>query len=93
MRPRGPHGVSGAFRAELRGKHADVVKASLAILRARFASDDRTEGHRKDGRSPSPNSLGDSEEPSLREARALQQRKGSELIERLLSLPDQARAA
>lgn len=38
------------------GKHGAVIEASLAILRRRFANDEKTEGYRKDAPSPSPSS-------------------------------------
>lgn len=83
--PDGEEAIAEAFRKELAGKHGDVVKASLSILRDRFAQDEKTEGYRKDGPvSVAKFELGDGDEPELREARALRQRQASDVIEQLL---------
>jgi hypothetical protein len=77
--------VAEAFRSERGGKHGAVIEASLAILRSRFASDEKTDGYRKDGPvSVARFELGESDEPELREARALRQRRVSDVIEQLL---------
>ena len=77
--------VAEAFRKERNGKHGAVVEASLAILRGRFASDEKTEGFRKDGPvSVAKFELGEGNEPEQREARALRQRQASDVIEQLL---------
>lgn len=84
--PGGPDTAAESFRKELTGKHGDVVRASLSILRNRFASDDKTEGYRKDGSvSVAKFELGEGDDAGLREARLLRQREVSDLIERLLS--------
>ena len=55
------------------------------ILRGRFASDEKTEGFRKDGPvSVAKFELGEGNEPEQREARALRQRQASDVIEQLL---------
>lgn len=78
--------VAEVFRKERSGKHGAVIEASLAILRSRFAGDDKTEGHRKDGPvSVAKFELGESDEPEQREARALRQRQASDVIEQLLT--------
>lgn len=83
--PEGAEAVAEAFRKELAGKHGDVVKASLSILRDRFAQDDKTDGYRKDGPvSVAKFELGEGDEAELREARALRQREASDVIEQLL---------
>lgn len=41
--------VSTAFRTELSGKHADVIRQSLSILLERFVQDGNVEGYRKYG--------------------------------------------
>ncbi len=70
---------------ELAGKHGAVIQASLAILRDRFARDDKIEGYRKDGPvSVAKFELGESDEPEQREVRALRQRQASDVIEQLL---------
>ena len=82
----GANKVAEAFRKERDGKHGTVIQAALMVLRNRFTSDDRTEGYRKDGPvSVAKFELGESDEPALREARALRQRQACEVIERLLS--------
>jgi hypothetical protein len=82
----GVDAVAEAFRKELAGKHSTVIKTSLTILRNRFASDEKSEGYRKDG----PVSVarfehGDSDGPGLREARALRQRQASDIVDQILS--------
>lgn len=68
------------------GKHGDVVKSALAILRTRFAQAGETEGYRKDGPvAVAKFELGDSDEPEQREARALRQREASDVIDHLLA--------
>jgi hypothetical protein len=84
--PGGLDTAAASFRKELTGKHGDVVRASLSILRHRFTSDDQTEGYRKDGAvSVAKFELGQSDDAGLREARLLRQREVSDLIERLLT--------
>jgi hypothetical protein len=84
--PEGTDAVAEAFRNERGGKHGAVIEASLAILRNRFAGDERTEGYRKDGPvSVAKFELGEGVEPEQREARALRQRQASDVIEQLLA--------
>lgn len=84
--PEGLAAAAEALRKELEGKHAEVIEASLAILHTRFVSDDKTEGHRKDGPvSVAKFELGDGDDEGQRDARVLRQREVSDLIERLLS--------
>lgn len=83
--PEGVDAVAQAFRQEREGKHGDVVKSALAILRTRFAQVGETEGYRKDGPvAVAKFELGESDEPEQREARALRQRQASDVIDRLL---------
>lgn len=78
--------VAQAFRQERDGKHGEVVKSALAILRSRFARVGETEGYRKDGPvAVAKFELGESDEPELREARALRQREACDVIEQLLA--------
>jgi len=92
--PDGLDAATEAFRKELEGKHGDVVRASLAILRNRFASDDKTDGHRKDGPvSVAKFELGEGDDEGQRDARVLRQREVSDLIERLLALIERAGAS
>ncbi|MFM0227609.1 hypothetical protein [Paraburkholderia dipogonis] len=75
-----------AFRKECAGKHGAIIEASLAILRSRFANDEKTEGYRKDGPvSVAKFELGEGDEPDQREARALRQRQVNDVIEQLLA--------
>ena len=83
--PEGIDEVAEAFRKERDGKHCAVINEALTILHSRFASDNKTEGYRKDGPvSVAKFEIGESNEPPLREARALLQRRVSDLIEGLL---------
>lgn len=92
--PQGLNAAAEAFRKEFEGKHGDVVRASLAILRSRFASDGKTEGHRKDGPvSVAKFELGESDDEGQRDARVLRQREVNDLIERMLSLIDRRSAS
>jgi len=78
--------VAEAFRKACAGKHGAVIRASLAILRNRFAQDDMIEGYRKDGPvSVAKFELGEGDEPEQREARALRQRQASDVIDQLLA--------
>jgi hypothetical protein len=84
--PDGLDTAAESFRRESTGKHGEVVRASLSILRNRFAGDDKTEGYRKDGAvSVAKFELGESDDAAVREARLLRQREASDLIERLLN--------
>lgn len=83
--PAGIDGVAKMFREALNGKHGAVMEKALAILRSRFAGDEKVEGYRKDGPiAVARFELGEGDEPEEREARLLRQRQCSELIERLL---------
>ena len=83
-------GVGDAFRKELQGKHSRIIEESLAILRNRFAGDEKTEGYRKDGPvAVAKFELGESNDAEQREARALRQREASDLIGQLLARLDQ----
>ena len=83
--PEGIEAVAEAFRNERSGKHAAVIEACLAILRSRFAGDDKTEGYRKDGPvAVAKFELGEGDEQYQREARTLRQRQASNVIEQLL---------
>lgn len=76
--------VARTFREALAGRHRDVVKNALDVLRARFAQVGVTEGYRKDGPvAVAKFELGEGDEQ--REARALRQREASDVIERLLA--------
>lgn len=84
--PEGASAVAQAFREALEGKHGDVVKDALELLRARFAQVGGIEGYRKDGPvAVAKFELGESDEPEQREARALRQREASDAIEQLLA--------
>lgn len=82
--PEDDQAIASMFHRVLGGAHGPVVEQALTILRKRFASDEHTEGYRKDGPvAVAKFELGD--EPELREARLLRQRRASELIDSLLS--------
>jgi hypothetical protein len=84
--PGGVDAAAAAFRRELGGKHGAVVREALGTLAARFAHDDRTDGYLKDGPvAVAKFELGEGEEPELREARALRQRRASDAIDQLLA--------
>ena len=85
--PDGLESAAAAFREAAAGKHGEVIRESLSILRRRFTNEDDVEGYRKDG----PVAVGrfergEGDEPQLREARVLRQREVSDLVERLLTL-------
>lgn len=83
--PGGLDAAAGLFRRELAGKHGEVVHAALSILRNRFASDDKTEGYRKDGAvAVAKFELAEGDNAVARGSRLLRQREVSDLIERLL---------
>lgn len=83
----GMDAIAAAFRKERGGNHGAVVESCLAILRIRFAGDDKTEGYRKDGPvSVAKFELGESDEPAQRESRILRQRQANDVIEQLLAL-------
>ena len=72
-----------AFAPALEGKHGDVVREALAILRRHFADDDGTEGFQKDG----PVAVAKFElvdDVDSRDDRILRQRQASEVIMGLL---------
>jgi hypothetical protein len=82
----GVDAAAWAFRQALEGKHSDVVKSALDLLRVRFAQVGEIEGYRKDGPiAVAKFELGEGEESEQREARALRQREASDVIERLLA--------
>jgi hypothetical protein len=84
--PQGLDAVIAAFHQSLAGKHSFVILSALDILRRRFATDEATEGYRKDGPvSVAKFELGEGQDPELREARVLRQRNASDLIDRLLA--------
>lgn len=84
--PEGIDAAAEAFRRERGGKHGTVIAEALSILRNRFASDEKTEGYRKDGPvSVAKFEIGEGEDQEQREARALRQRRASDVIEQLLA--------
>lgn len=83
--PEGMDAVVAAFARALAGKHAAVVREALDILRRRFADEEATDGHRKDGPiSVAKFELGEGQDAEVREARVLRQRQASDLVHRLL---------
>ena len=84
--PDGLGAVVAAFGHALSGTHSAVIQEGLDVLRRRFASDQTTEGYRKDGPvSVAKFELGEGPDAELREARVLRQRQASDLIDRLLA--------
>lgn len=78
--------IADYFKAERAGKHGAVVERALDSLRCHFATDQATEGYRKDGPvAVAKFELGETDEPELRDSRALRQREASDLVERLLA--------
>jgi hypothetical protein len=85
--PDGLESAAATFREAAAGKHGEVIRKSLSILRRRFISEDDVEGYRKDGPlAVARFERGEGTEPELREARVLRQREVSDLVERLLAL-------
>jgi hypothetical protein len=84
--PGGLASVATSFREALSGRHQDVLREALDILRRRFADDATSEGFRKDGPvAVAKFEIGDQSGPDEREARVLRQRQASDAIDRLLS--------
>jgi hypothetical protein len=84
--PGGLASVATSFREALSGRHQDVLREALDILRRRFADDATSEGFRKDGPvAVAKFEIGDQPGPDEREARVLRQRQASDAIDRLLS--------
>lgn len=75
------------FRTRLDGEHGDVIRKCLEILTTRFSTDAHTEGYRKDGCvAVAKFELTESEEPEIKEQRALRQRIVADLMESFLKL-------
>ncbi|MCM0608539.1 MAG: antitoxin [Ideonella sp. WA131b] len=84
--PGGLASVATSFREALSGRHQDVLREALDILRRRFADDATSDGFRKDGPvAVAKFEIGDRPGPDEREARVLRQRQASDAIDRLLS--------
>ena len=85
--PEGLDGAVAAFRKALTGKHREVIRESLSVLRRRFSEESDVEGYRKDGPvAVAKFEIGEDDAPDLREARLLRQREVSDLIGRLLAM-------
>ena len=82
--PGGLDAVAKSLRAARGGKHARPIEEMLEILRTRFVSDDRTEGHLKDGPVAVARFERDAGEP--RDTQLLRQRNVAALIQQLLGL-------
>ena len=77
--------VAPEFRDALAGKHGAVIKDALSILVKRFATDDKSEGYRKDGPvAVARFELGEGEDAAQREQRLLRQRQVTDVIEQLI---------
>lgn len=68
------------FKQALQGKHAEVVKEVLAILRKHFVTDGKTEGYRKDGAVAVAQFEIEGDGEEIREQRVLRQREASEVV-------------
>jgi len=78
-------GAALIFREALAGRHGEVIRQCLSILRKRFAGDGDVEGYRKDG----PVAVArfeqdDGDDADQRDARLLRQREVNSVIEQLL---------
>ena len=83
--PQGLDAVAESFRKAIGGTHGPVIQESLAILRDRFAREDKVDGYRKDGPvAVAKFEMGDGSGPQQREARLLRQREATDVIEDLL---------
>ncbi len=83
--PGGSKAAAEQFAEALQGKHEETVKAALNILRNRFVSEGKTEGHLKDGPVAAAKfELGESTEPEDKEQRILRQRNINFVIEELI---------
>lgn len=75
------------FRSRLDGKHGEVLRNCVEILRTRFVTDAHTQGYLKDGCvAVAKFELGESNEGDLAEARMLRQRVVADLMESFLKL-------
>lgn len=83
--PQGLDAVADAFRRERQGRHGAVIASALELLGQHFASSQaKDDGWRKDGPvAVAKFELGQDDE--AREARALRQRRVSDLADRLLA--------
>lgn len=83
--PGGFAAAESAFREACAGQHGPVISQALEVLRTRFVQEEKVEGYRKDGPvAVAKFELGEGEDPSIREARALRQREVSSVVESLL---------
>jgi hypothetical protein len=81
--PQKDDALAALFKDVLSGKHHDVIRRSLGLLRNRFVTDGNAEGYLKDGPiAVAKFELGEDEDAS--EQRALRQRDASEVITSLL---------
>jgi hypothetical protein len=72
------------FRQALDGKHCDVIRRPLGILKAHFAHEEGTPGYRKSGPvAVAKFEYGEAED--LREVRVLRKRQASDVVDQLLA--------
>lgn len=76
------------FKKALAGKHAEVVKDVLEILRKHFVTDDKTDGYRKDGPVAVAQFEVEGDDTDAREQRASRQREASEVVTGLIAAVD-----
>jgi hypothetical protein len=77
--PGGIEAAAASFRGQIGGKHQEVVKHCVELLRKHFASDEKTEGYKKDG--PVMVANFELEESGTRENRILRQRIVADAME------------
>jgi len=76
------------FKKALAGKHAEVVKDVLEILRKHFVTDDKTDGYCKDGPVAVAQFEVEGDDTDAREQRALRQREASEVVTSFIAAVD-----
>ena len=82
----GLDGAAQMFREALQGRHGEVIRDGLSVLRNRFGPGHGVEGFRKDGPvAVARFEVGEDDEAEQREARMLRQREVSNVIEELLA--------
>jgi hypothetical protein len=76
----GVEAAAEKFKKAMSGKHAVVMKEVLGILGKHFASDNKTEGYRKDGPVAVAQFEIEGDDAEAREQRTLRQREASEIV-------------
>jgi len=76
--------VARKFQEALKGKHGDVVRQALSLLRHHFCDDQKTEGYLKDGPVAVAKFELDENDPETAEPRMLRQREASFTVTSML---------